>query len=114
MKLQIHAAGGIAIEERESFERLVRLGLTRFTTHVRETSLSLSDPNGPRSGVDKRCVLRVVLKGLPEVVVQETHQSAEQAIRFAVARAARSVARALGRRRERGATSGFVPRVESM
>lgn len=99
MKVHVHSAEGITSARRERLERLVRLGFTRFATEVRQISVSVGDQNGPRGGVDQRCVVRVDLRGLSEVVVEETHESVEQALGIAVARASRSVSRALERRR---------------
>lgn len=99
MKVHVHSAEGITSERRERLERLVRLGFTRFATEIRQIAVTVGDQNGPRGGLDQRCVVRVDLRGLAEVVVEETHESIEQALGIAVGRASRSVSRALERRR---------------
>lgn len=99
MKVHVHSAESITSERRERLERLVRLGFTRFATEVRQIAVSVGDQNGPRGGLDQRCVVRVELRGLAEIVIEETHESVEQALGIAVARASRSVSRALERRR---------------
>ncbi len=75
--------------------------LGKFAPAVYRTSVRVEDVNGPRGGVDKRCRIKVVLVGLPTVVVEEHHQSLKGAIDKALARMERTVRRATGRRRSR-------------
>jgi len=57
----------------------------------------LSDINGPRGGVDKRCQLRIVLAGMPDVVIQDTEANLYVAIDRASNRAGRTLVRKLDR-----------------
>jgi ribosome-associated translation inhibitor RaiA len=59
--------------------------------------MRLSDINGPRGGVDKHCHLQVVLKGLPDVVIEDTEADMYVAINRAVDRAGRTVVRKINR-----------------
>ncbi|MCC6474955.1 MAG: HPF/RaiA family ribosome-associated protein, partial [Burkholderiales bacterium] len=61
----------------------------------------IEDVNGPRGGADKRVEIKVVLSGLPSVVVTEQHRSLQAATDRALDRAERAVRRALQRRRTR-------------
>ncbi len=72
---------------------------------VSRVVVQLGDVNGPRGGVDKRCEIKVVLSGLPSVVVTERHQSLQAAMDGAIDRITRTVRRALERRKTR-ATRG--------
>ena len=98
MRLTLFTSDRITAEVRETIERIVRLGLTRFATQVRQVHVSVRDQNGPKGGDDQRCVLKIVLNGLPEVIIQEICPSVEQAVGLAVDRAARNIGRALDRR----------------
>ena len=59
--------------------------------------MRLSDINGPRGGADKRCHLQVVLKGLPDVVIEDTEADLYVAIDRATDRAGRTVVRKIDR-----------------
>lgn len=99
MELEIHVSKGVAIARENNLEALAREAFERFASHVRRVALMLSDQNGPRGGKDTRCILRVSLEGLPEVVVAETQETVEQAVGGALLRASRAVARSVERRR---------------
>ena len=98
MKLVIHTSNKATAEEKLTIERLVRLGLTRFASQLRHVQVAVRDQNGPKGGDDQRCVLKITLNGLPEIVIQEICPTAEQAVGLAVDRAARNIGRALDRR----------------
>jgi ribosome-associated translation inhibitor RaiA len=86
-----------------------RLGFTlaRGSGRVRRVAVRLSDLNGPRGGIDKRCLVEVRLDGLPAVVVEDVQADMYVAIDRAATRAARTVMRRLAlntaRRRPREA-----------
>ncbi len=48
-----------------------RLRVTRIVPHHAGVAVRLADDNGPRGGVDKRCVLRVHLAGMRVTVITE-------------------------------------------
>lgn len=60
-------------------------------------TVRLSDTNGPRGGVDKRCQIHLKPTGLPAVIVTEVSTSVSDAIDRAMERAARVVKRTLER-----------------
>ena len=59
----------------------------------------LSDINGPRGGVDKRCQIQVRLATLADVVIEDTEADLYVAIDRATERAVRTVVRHLARQR---------------
>ncbi len=68
--------------------------------HIGRVIVRLSDINGPRGGKDKRCHLEMRLKGLPEVVIEDTEVDLYVAIDRAAERAGRALLRCLARQRE--------------
>ncbi len=60
-------------------------------------TVRLSDMNGPKGGVDKRCQIHLKPLGLPAVIVTEVSASVSEAIDGAMLRAAKVVQRVLDR-----------------
>jgi CBS domain-containing protein len=73
--------------------------LGKFGSSIERASVRVEDVNGPRGGVDKRLRIKVVLSGLPSVVIDERHHSLQAAMDRALARAERAVRQAAQRRR---------------
>ncbi len=98
MRIDIRA-NGFALTEalRDHAERRLRFALTRADEHVRWVAVHLGDVNGPRGGRDKRCRIRVMLKGRPDVVIDDVETDLYAAIDRAANRAGRSVARCVTR-----------------
>ncbi|MBX6313964.1 MAG: HPF/RaiA family ribosome-associated protein, partial [Isosphaeraceae bacterium] len=72
-------------------ERRLRFALGRFMRRIDRVIVRLSDINGPRGGVDKRCLILVTLVPRGEVVVEGSDHDP-----FAlVARAADRIGRAV-------------------
>ncbi len=86
----------------EWIERRLQFALGRFSSRIRCVSVSLSDVNGNRGGCDKQCRLRITLIPGGEVVVEDVDPSVVTVVANVAERAARSVSRALERRREFG------------
>lgn len=96
-------------KQREWVERRLHFALGRFAACIRRVSVSFSDTNGARGGVDKKCRLRVVLIPDGEVIVEDTDSSVETVVSMVSERAARSVARKVERRNDhRGQTEKVV------
>ena len=74
-----------------------RLGFTlaRGGDRVRRVDVRLSDLNGPRGGIDKRCLIEVQLDGLASVVVEDIQSDLYSAVDRAAGRAGRTVMRRL-------------------
>jgi ribosomal subunit interface protein len=68
---------------------------SRVAGRVRRVLVTLSDINGPRGGIDKRCLIEVRLDGLSSIVIQDIQKDLYTAIDRAAGRAARSVMRRL-------------------
>jgi ribosomal subunit interface protein len=100
--VNIRAAGVDLDEDTRSYIRR-KLGqkLGKFATSVERVSVRLRDVNGPRGGVDHRCQVKVVLSGLPSVVVEEGRETMGSAIDAALSGITRSVSRAIRRRQEK-------------
>jgi hypothetical protein len=92
--------GRVALEllARGRQRRTARM-LAKFGPAVERTSVRLEDVNGPRGGIDKRRQVKVVLKGLHSVYVDERHRSVRAAMDRALARTDPAVRQALQRRR---------------
>ncbi len=58
--------------------------LGKFAPSVERVSVRLFDLNGPRGGIDQRCLVKVVLSGLPGVVVERRYVTLQTAIDTAV------------------------------
>jgi putative sigma-54 modulation protein len=87
---------------RRHAERRLRFTLSRNEGRIRRIEMRLSDVNGPRGGQDKRCQVRMVLGGMPELVIEDTETDLYAAINRAVSRAGRNLARRLKRRLAKG------------
>jgi ribosome-associated translation inhibitor RaiA len=68
--------------------------------HVRRLVVRLSDINGPRGGVDKRCKIQVQLDGGRDVIIEDTEADLYVAIDRAAGRADCAVGRQVGRSRD--------------
>ena len=67
--------------------------LGRRFRRLRRVDVTLSDLNGPRGGVDKRCLVKVSIDGLRPVVVEDVQSDLYMAIDRAAGRASRTVLR---------------------
>ena len=88
-------------DHKEYLQRKLQRMSEKFAPEIERTSVRLQDVNGPRGGIDKRCQVKVVLRGLPSVYVDERHRSVQAAMDGALARADHAVRQALQRRRTR-------------
>lgn len=61
----------------------------------------MTDTNGPRGGVDQVCNVKVVLSGLPSVVIERRHAALHAAIDVALHATEQAVRRRVRRRRMR-------------
>ena len=115
MRIDIRANGFTLTEAiREHAARRLRFALTRVDAHVRWVAMHLGDVNGPRGGWDKRCRVRVMLKGRPDVVIDDVEKDLYVAIDRAANRAGRSVARSVIRQNAIMTTAGqYEPAEES-
>jgi len=82
-----------AVELRELTERRVRFVLRRLGWLVPRAEVQMSDVNGPRGGIDKRCQVELRTDGSGSVVVDSVAKDWRTALDNALARAARFLMR---------------------
>ena len=86
-----------ATELRDLTERRVRFVLRRLGWVVPRAEVQMSDVNGPRGGIDKRCQVELRTDGAGSVVVASVASDWRAALDKALAKAARFLMRALRR-----------------
>lgn len=89
--------------------------LARFSKRISTVSVSLTDENGPRGGVDKQCRVSIVMPRLGEFSVLATHENPSVAVAQAASRVRRVVITKLKRpkslrNRRRGPASELLDR----
>ncbi|MCE2916300.1 MAG: HPF/RaiA family ribosome-associated protein [Rubrivivax sp.] len=82
-----------ATDLRDLTERRVRFVLRRMGWRVPRAEVHMSDVNGPRGGIDKRCQVELRTDGAGSVVVSSVASDWRTALDNALARAARFVMR---------------------
>ena len=82
-----------ATELRDLTERRVRFVLRRLGWLVPRAEVQMSDVNGPRGGVDKRCQVELRTDGAGSVVVTSVASDWRTALDNALARASRFLVR---------------------
>ena len=73
--------------------------LRKFATSIQRISVRVTDLNGPRGGVDQVCSIKVVLSGLPSVVVTRRDAAVQAAVDAALHAIEQAVRGIVGRRR---------------
>ena len=106
---------GVSLDEDVRADIRRRLGekLGKFAASIERVTVRVRDVNGPRGGVDLLCSIKVVLSGLPSVVVEHQAAVLRPALTHALTGAERAVRRTVQRRRKRPirvAASGEVRR----
>lgn len=82
-----------ATELRDLTERRVRFVLRRLSWLVPRAEVQMSDVNGPRGGIDKRCQVELRTDGVGSMVVACVANDWRTALDNALARAARFLMR---------------------
>lgn len=75
-------------------ERLGRQ-LGKFAPQIQRIQVRFGDENGPKGGLDKCCLVHVILSKLPAVVVEIRGETEQEAFDLAAARAERAVRRSM-------------------
>jgi putative sigma-54 modulation protein len=110
MMLHIRSEGFRTTAALQEFVRdRLSTALGRFNHAVEKVRVRLSDDNGPRGGVDKRCRFEVMLHGAPVVMIDERNTDLYAAIGRAALRVERQVARTLSRRQSGRMRPGLAP-----
>ena len=87
---------------RGSIERRLRFVLGRFGTRIARVTVYLTDLNGPRGGMDKRCRIVVRLVRAGQVFVEDTDTDLGAVVDRATDRVGQAVRRELERRHNWG------------
>lgn len=95
---------------REHATRRVHFHLGRFADELSSVVVRISDVNGPRGGVDKRCQLTVRGARFGSSTLDELHDDPYAAVDLAMERLARVVERELARARGERRGGGSIRR----
>ena len=93
MKVLFKSRHPHATDLRDLTERRVRFVLRRLGWLVPRAEVQMSDVNGPRGGIDKRCQVELRTDGAGSVVVTSVASDWRTALDNALARAARFLIR---------------------
>ena len=109
MRFDVRAAAGLPPAIVHLAQARLSAALTHFAPRVRSLTVRLTDLNGPKGGVDKKCLVTIRLRA-PRltIVLEDTAEDAAVAIARIADRASRTVARAVG-----SATHWRVPQLAS-
>lgn len=100
MRLDIRFKGGkVDPYLREYVERCFQFCLGRFANRMSTVNIWLDDVNGPRGGIDLRCMIHAALIRHGELAVEAIGADAEIAAKMAAERMARRVRTVLTRGR---------------
>lgn len=80
-----------AVQLQPVAERRVRLALRRLSWLAPRARVQMSDVNGPRGGIDKRCQIELTTDATGPVIVTSMARDWRSALHSAVARAARAL-----------------------
>lgn len=83
---------------RRTAERRLNIVLRRISDRIDHVSITLTDDNGLRGGVDKHCRVRGEVRGLGIVTTDARHENVLAAIEKALRRARRIILKRLKRR----------------
>ena len=109
MQMEIQARDFALTRALGSFiKRRVNLVLSSRYDQIQRIIVRLSDINGPRGGIDKRCQIQISLPRLADIVVEHTESNLYVAIDRATDRAGRTVNRRLERQHSKNRKL-FVP-----
>ena len=89
----------LSAQDRDAIARKLGRQLGKFAPSIERTTVRLSDANGPKGGRDQVVRIKVVLSGLPSVVVEERDAAYQRAVNRAIKGAAVAVRRNVQRRR---------------
>jgi len=109
MRIDLHCDGVEAAPVlRDYVSRRMSFAIGRFRDHIQWARVKVADVNGPRGGSDKRCVVQLRLRNLPDVVFAITQLEVRAAVDEAADRVARVLAQRL-RRHQRPARAAAEP-----
>ncbi len=92
--------------DREYIRRKLGMKFAKFGSSIERVTVRMTDANGPRGGVDQVCQIKVVLIGLPSIVVERRHERVQAAFDASVDAVVGAVRKAISRRRTKPITEG--------
>ena len=86
-------------DDRKNMAHKLGMKLGKYASSIERVTVRLSDANGPKGGRDLVCQIKVVLSGLPSIVVEERDSALHRAFDRAMKATALAVRGSLQRRR---------------
>lgn len=86
-------------EDRDYISRKLGMKFGKFASTIERITVRVSDANGPKGGRDQICQIKVVLSGLPSIVIEERDSRFQRAVDRAINTASLAVRRGVQRRR---------------
>ncbi len=100
MQIQLRSRGSSVTDAMRTWtERRVLFALGQFSGRVRTVRVTLTDENGPRGGVDQRCVMEARVDGAGPVMSEVMDPDLYAAVSRAADRLSRCVRSTLDRER---------------
>jgi ribosome-associated translation inhibitor RaiA len=90
---------GLSNDDHADIRRKLGMKLGKFACSIERVTVRARDVNGPRGGADQEVGVKVVLSGLPSVVVRRRHAALHVAIDEALHAVEQAVRRSVRRRR---------------
>lgn len=81
--------------------RRLRFAIGAFDSRITSVDVRVADVNGPRGGIDKRCIITVLMRPIGRVFALAMESDAYSAVDRAATRIRAVLVRTLNRRRER-------------
>ena len=109
MQIEIQAHDFTLTEALEAYiNRRFNFVLSSRYDQIKRIRVQLSDINGPRGGIDKRCCIQISIPRLKDIVIEDTESNLYIAIARATDRASRTINRRLARLQQKSRKL-FVP-----
>lgn len=86
--------------DRELISRRLAFALSRFGHRIRRVTVRVTDENGPKGGIDKRCSLEAVLERGGKIQAEDVSERVLPAAALASDRLARRIDREFKNRRD--------------
>ena len=76
-RARVRDRSGARCRRRSLIRRKLGMKLGKFATAIERLSVRVTDTNGPRGGIDQVCSVKVVISGLPSVVICHNRRRSE-------------------------------------
>ena len=93
MHILFKSRAPLAADLHETARKRALFVLRRFSYRIPQTTVQLTDVNGPRGGVDKHCQVEIKTESGPPVVIQAVAAQWRTALDKALSRASRLLAK---------------------